>query len=137
MSREAAAWSSGDSYGAGSTGRNPATADSGLKAPRRSSDAQASRAPRHLVNPTATGGIQPTLDIALAILGLAAAYALFGALVGGAFVIAGVSVVDPAAAGRGAPWSFRLMILPGAAVLWPIVLVKWVRAARPHRQEHP
>ena len=58
-------------------------------------------------------------------------------LVGGAFVIAGVSVVDPAAAGRGAPWSFRLMILPGAAVLWPIVLVKWVRAARPHRQEHP
>lgn len=89
-----------------------------------------------MVNPTATGGIQPALDITLAILGLAAAYALIGVVVGGAFVIVGVSAVDPAAAGRGAPWSFRLMILPGAAALWPIVLLKWIRAARQPRREH-
>lgn len=46
-----------------------------------------------------------------------------------AFVTAGVQRVDPAA--RGAPWGFRLLILPGAAALWPLLLLRWVRGGSP------
>jgi len=77
------------------------------------------------------------MGLAQAILVLSAAYALIGAVVGLAFVVRGISVVDHAARGEGAPWSFRLLIWPGAAALWPLVLVKWViaaRAARDHQE---
>jgi hypothetical protein len=58
----------------------------------------------------------------------AATYAAFGMVLGVLFVIAGVGRVDHAAIG--APWSFRLLILPGAAALWPLLLLKWIHAAR-------
>jgi hypothetical protein len=59
----------------------------------------------------------------------AATYAALGAIFGALFIIAGVGRVDHAAVG--APWSFRLLILPGAAALWPLMLLKWIRATRP------
>jgi hypothetical protein len=43
-----------------------------------------------------------------------------------AFVIRGVQRVDPAA--KGAPLGFRLLILPGCAALWPLLLGRWMRA---------
>lgn len=57
-----------------------------------------------------------------------ASYALPGLGFGVFFVTSGVSRVDHAAIG--APWSFRLLILPGAAALWPLMLLKWAQAAR-------
>lgn len=66
-----------------------------------------------------------TVDI---ILLAAAAYAALGVVFGVLFAVAGVGRVDHAAIG--APWSFRLLILPGAAALWPLLLLKWVRAPR-------
>ena len=42
-----------------------------------------------------------------------------------AFVTFGAGRLDQAAAHSGA--AFRLMILPGSVVLWPILLVRWVR----------
>lgn len=70
---------------------------------------------------------------AMPVLGLLVGYALIGGLFGVCFVIAGLRHVDPSAVGRSAPWSFRLVILPGAAALWPWLLVRWLSAARKGR----
>lgn len=56
----------------------------------------------------------------------AAIYAAIGLVVAVAFVWTGVGKVDHAAAD--APWSFRLLIMPGVAALWPVMLMKWRRA---------
>jgi hypothetical protein len=52
-------------------------------------------------------------------------YAILGLAFGVAFVTTGVTRLDPAAKGTGAV--FRLLILPGAAALWPVLLLRWVR----------
>lgn len=57
-----------------------------------------------------------------------AAYGLVGFVFAIAFVLRGAAKIDHAA--KSSPWSFRLMILPGAAVLWPVLLVKWMRAKK-------
>jgi hypothetical protein len=56
-------------------------------------------------------------------------YALAGVVFALAFVTVGVARLDPAA--RGTSWSFRVLILPGSAALWPLLAVKWAR----HRGE--
>ena len=52
-------------------------------------------------------------------------YAAVGLLFAIAFVTKGVARVDSMAAGAG--WGFRLLILPGAAALWPLLLRRWLR----------
>jgi hypothetical protein len=59
--------------------------------------------------------------------GLLSAYGLLGLLFGVCFVTVGVSRLDPMARGTGP--GFRLLILPGAAVLWPWLLYRWVRGS--------
>jgi hypothetical protein len=51
-----------------------------------------------------------------------------------AFVTAGVQRVDPAA--RDGTWGFRLLILPGAAALWPLLLARWVRGGPPPEERN-
>lgn len=53
-------------------------------------------------------------------------YAAIGLLFAAAFVLAGAPRIDPAA--RATSTGFRLMILPGTAALWPLLLYKWVRS---------
>ena len=53
-------------------------------------------------------------------------YAALGALFAIAFVARGVSRMDGQAAGAGL--GFRLIILPGVAALWPVLLHRWIRA---------
>ncbi|MCP5431752.1 MAG: hypothetical protein H6923_00630 [Alphaproteobacteria bacterium] len=53
-------------------------------------------------------------------------YLAVGLAVALAFALVGAERVDPAARGAGLP--FRLVILPGAALIWPFVLVKWLRS---------
>lgn len=67
-----------------------------------------------------------SIDVAIASTLLAAAYfyAGVGILFAVAFVVRGVAKIDPAAAG--APIGFRLLILPAAALLWPLLLRRWV-----------
>jgi hypothetical protein len=67
-------------------------------------------------------------QIARAVLLFVGAYLAVGFLVAIPFVLRGVGRIDPAAAG--ARWSFRALILPGVTALWPIILRRWLRAAR-------
>ena len=59
---------------------------------------------------------------------IAGAYVVTGAVFASAFVTLGVSRLDHAASG--APWSFRVLIWPGVAALWPVMLSKWLAARR-------
>lgn len=61
----------------------------------------------------------------LSILGL---YLVIGLIVGLWFVLRGVNRVDPVAGDS--PWVFRVVILPGCVGLWPVVLLKWLRAGK-------
>lgn len=55
-------------------------------------------------------------------------YLAVGLIVGLGFVFWGVNRVD-AAAGQ-SPLVFRVVILPGCVGLWPVVLLKWIRAGQ-------
>ena len=55
-----------------------------------------------------------------------AVYAAIGVATALAFVTFGVTRVQPAHVSLGA----RILILPGAAALWPYVLMRWLKAAR-------
>jgi len=57
---------------------------------------------------------------------IAGLYAAAGLVFGAVFVTAGVGKVDETARLSGA--GFRLIILPGTAALWPVLLAKWIRA---------
>jgi hypothetical protein len=65
------------------------------------------------------------------ILALIGAYLALGIPVGIAFIARGVDRIDPGMAAS--PKRVRLVILPGAIALWPILLAKWIRAPKhPH-----
>jgi hypothetical protein len=55
-----------------------------------------------------------------------ALYAAIGAVIALAFVAFGVTRVQAASVSLGA----RILILPGAAALWPYVLVRWLKVKR-------
>jgi hypothetical protein len=55
-------------------------------------------------------------------------YAVAGAVFALLFVAFGIQRVDPVA--EHAPIGFRLMVAPGAAALWPLLLVRWMRSTR-------
>jgi hypothetical protein len=60
-------------------------------------------------------------------------YTAVGAVFAVAFVTAGVQRVDPDARGSGIV--FRLLILPGSAAFWPLLLRRWIRGDRDVPQE--
>jgi hypothetical protein len=55
-----------------------------------------------------------------------AVYAAVGVAIALAFAAFGVTRVQPANMSLGA----RILILPGAAALWPYVLIRWLKAKR-------
>lgn len=65
------------------------------------------------------------------------AYAVAGAVFALAFVTVGVTALDRQAQGAGI--GFRIIILPGVAALWPLLLLRWIRGAdmRTERTPHP
>jgi hypothetical protein len=67
------------------------------------------------------------MDPAAAILFVAlAVYAAAGLVIGLAFVIHGVTVVQPGPVTIGA----RILFLPAAASLWPFVLTRWLNSRK-------
>ena len=59
---------------------------------------------------------------------LLGAYAAVGILFAIAFVTIGISRVDPVA--KNSTIGFRLIVLPGATLLWPLLLRRWIRDCR-------
>lgn len=66
-----------------------------------------------------------TLGILLAVLGV---YLAAGVVFAAGFVTRGVGRVDAVAEHAGA--GFRAVIFPGCVALWPVLVVKWARAAK-------
>jgi len=64
---------------------------------------------------------EATADTLVMALGI---YALIGAVVGLVFMFGGAGRIDPAARGKGLPLRVRLLIFPGIAGLWPLMLTK-------------
>lgn len=54
-------------------------------------------------------------------------YLAIGLVFGLAFVMRGAGLVAPAA--RGSGLTFRLLILPGVAALWPLLWQRWRKGA--------
>ena len=69
---------------------------------------------------------QAMVEIGLLALGV---YLGVGVLFAVPFAFVGAARIDPDAAG--ATLGFRLLILPGAAALWPVLLVRWRRGGPP------
>lgn len=65
-----------------------------------------------------------TVTVMLLVVGVYLAIGLLFAL---PFVIKGVTKIDEGAVGSG--WGFRLIIIPGVMVFWPVLLKKWIKAA--------
>jgi len=68
------------------------------------------------------------MTFASAAVRVATLYLEVGVLPALAFVLVGAGRLDPAAA-HGSP-GFRLAVLPGAVLLWPVVTWKWLAGAR-------
>jgi len=64
-----------------------------------------------------------THPLAALFVGLLTLYGSLGAVFAVAFAARGVDAVDPMA--RGSSWGFRVLILPGSALFWPLLLVRW------------
>jgi hypothetical protein len=64
---------------------------------------------------------------ALAYLGIGVAFAI-------AFALRGAQAIDSCAVGS--HWGFRVLVIPGAAALWPIMLRKWIGARSTPREAH-
>lgn len=71
------------------------------------------------------------MDAASLILNLVGLYLLIGIIFALVFAFAGIQRIDEAA--KGAPVVFRLMLLPAATVLWPLMGVKWATQKREAR----
>ena len=61
------------------------------------------------------------------ILMIVAVYLLCGLLFAIPFIIKGVTAIDPDGA-HGTKWAFRIIIIPGTMVFWPVLLKKWMAA---------
>ncbi len=44
------------------------------------------------------------------------------------FLVRGVTSIDPVA--RDSKWTFRVMLVPGVVLLWPLLLWRWVAGGR-------
>ena len=65
------------------------------------------------------------MEIAELFVNLFVAYAALGVMFAIAFVSAGITRVDPVA--KGSSPGFRLIVFPGVAALWPLLLARWIR----------
>ena len=65
------------------------------------------------------------IAVIISIIGL---YILCGILFAIPFLIKGVTTIDEGA--HGSKLGFRIMILPGTIIFWPVLLKKWINAKK-------
>ena len=56
-------------------------------------------------------------------------YAAIGGVVAAAFLLYGIDRVDQ---GAHATYAFRPLLIPGAVLLWPLVVWRWIALERRH-----
>jgi membrane protein implicated in regulation of membrane protease activity len=67
---------------------------------------------------------------------LAAVYLALGLVFAVPFVLVGAGRIDPHAAQ--ASWGFRLLILPGTTLLWPLLVWRWFKGIKePPEERNP
>jgi len=66
------------------------------------------------------------MQAAQILVGILAVYGFIGLVFAAAFVTLGIHRVDPVA--THAPIGFRLIVFPGVAALWPLLLGRWMRS---------
>lgn len=76
-----------------------------------------------------------SIELATTIITLLQLYAGAGLAFGLVFVLRGAAALDPDA--REGSWGFRMLVLPGCAALWPLLLLRWVRRAGPPLESSP
>lgn len=64
-----------------------------------------------------------SLWIAELMVGLVGLYAGAGLCFAVSFVTVGITRIDPL--GAGSPWTFRVLIVPGVVVFWPLLAARW------------
>ena len=62
------------------------------------------------------------------ILIIVAVYLSAGLLFAIPFVLKGVTKIDEGA--HGSKWGFRIIILPGTIVFWPLLLKRWIKVSK-------
>ena len=62
------------------------------------------------------------------ILIIVAVYLFAGLVFAIPFIIRGVTKIDERA--QGSKWGFRVIIIPGTMVFWPLLLKKWLKASK-------
>lgn len=62
------------------------------------------------------------------ILTIVAIYLLCGLIFAIPFVFKGADKIDEGA--HGSTWGFRIIIIPATIVFWPLLLKKWIAAAK-------
>jgi len=70
-----------------------------------------------------------TIEVARWIVNLGLGYSAVGLAFAVAFVFFGAGRIDPDA--ENGTWGFRLLVLPGSAALWPLLLKRWVQGSPP------
>ena len=75
------------------------------------------------------------LTLATWLVNFLAIYAAIGFVFAIAFAWKGAGKIDPAAVEG--TWGFRLLIIPGAAALWPILARRWLRGEGPPEECNP
>ena len=74
--------------------------------------------------------------VATLLVGALYLYNIAGLVFAIAFVITGVKGIDSQAIGSGV--GFRVLIFPGSAALWPLLLRRWIsRTAEPPEERNP
>ena len=66
------------------------------------------------------------IPILLSILGL---YLALGFLFGAVFAFGGAKHIDPSAVEG--TWGFKLLIIPGCAIFWPVLFKRWLSKSPP------
>ncbi len=67
------------------------------------------------------------MNIVTVLLIVVAVYLVVGLVFAIPFVIKGVTKIDEGA--HGSTWGFRMIIIPGTVVFWPLLLKRWLKAS--------
>jgi hypothetical protein len=64
-------------------------------------------------------------SIAALIVSMVQTYLILGLLFAASFVLFLANRIDPSA--KGSTWGFRVLVIPGVALLWPLLLIRLLR----------